>query len=200
MSLILFGLYSSDLNTVCLFPSFSFTVSVFTIVSLKEQVEATQNIDRSVEILIRLLCAVPGWNEKNVQVQQQVIEVTIYIASTASKFPKKCVVLCICIQDGAAGDPARDSDEAVGAAGDLVGAFALSAVGGLIPSWITKAGDVHDSVLHCTCFATSVTEDGSAVTTLAPRILLRRCCCGAGAEELNLLSQLMLSHCCCGIY
>ncbi|KAK1354224.1 hypothetical protein POM88_047480 [Heracleum sosnowskyi] len=73
-------------------------------------------------------------------------------------------------------------------------------VGGLIPSWITKAGDVHDSVLHCTCFATSVTEDGSAVTTLAPRILLRRCCCGAGAEELNLLSQLMLSHCCCGIY
>lgn len=29
------------------------------------------------------------------QVQQQVIEVVIHIASTASKFPKKCVVLCI---------------------------------------------------------------------------------------------------------
>lgn len=29
------------------------------------------------------------------QVQQQVIEVINYIASTATKFPKKCVVLCL---------------------------------------------------------------------------------------------------------
>lgn len=29
------------------------------------------------------------------QVQQQVIEVITYIASTATKFPKKCVVLCL---------------------------------------------------------------------------------------------------------
>lgn len=29
------------------------------------------------------------------QVQQQVIDVITYIASTASKYPKKCVVLCI---------------------------------------------------------------------------------------------------------
>ncbi|KAJ6724153.1 CYTOSKELETON-ASSOCIATED PROTEIN 5 [Salix viminalis] len=63
--------------------------------SLKEQVEGLQNLDQSVEILIRLLCAIPGWNEKNVQVQQQVIEVITYLASTASKFPKKCVVLCL---------------------------------------------------------------------------------------------------------
>lgn len=65
------------------------------ITSFKEQVEALQELDPSVEILIRLLCAVPGWSEKNVQVQQQVIEVVSHIASTASKFPKKCVVLCI---------------------------------------------------------------------------------------------------------
>ncbi|KAI3741132.1 hypothetical protein L1987_58799 [Smallanthus sonchifolius] len=65
------------------------------ITSLKEQVAALQELDQSVEILIRLLCAVPGWTEKNVQVQQQVIEVVNHIASTASKFPKKCVVLCI---------------------------------------------------------------------------------------------------------
>ncbi|XP_022036003.1 protein MOR1 [Helianthus annuus] len=65
------------------------------ITSVKEQVVALQELDRSVEILIRLLCAVPGWTEKNVQVQQQVIEVVSHIASTASKFPKKCVVLCI---------------------------------------------------------------------------------------------------------
>ncbi|KVH89565.1 hypothetical protein Ccrd_008447 [Cynara cardunculus var. scolymus] len=65
------------------------------ITSLKEQVEALQELNPSVEILIRLLCAVPGWSEKNVQVQQQVIEVVSNIASTASKFPKKCVVLCI---------------------------------------------------------------------------------------------------------
>ncbi|XP_047310498.1 protein MOR1 [Impatiens glandulifera] len=65
------------------------------IVSLKEQVEGIQEIDQLVEILVRLLCAVPGWTEKNVQVQQQVIEVITHIASTASKFPKKCVVLCI---------------------------------------------------------------------------------------------------------
>lgn len=63
--------------------------------SFKEQVEALQELDPSVEILVRLLCAVPGWSEKNIQVQQQVIEVITHIASTASKYPKKCVVLCI---------------------------------------------------------------------------------------------------------
>uniref|UniRef100_A0A6N2LDZ9 Protein MOR1 n=1 Tax=Salix viminalis TaxID=40686 RepID=A0A6N2LDZ9_SALVM len=63
--------------------------------SFKQQVEGLQNLDQSVEIMSRLLCAIPGWNEKNVQVQQQVIEVITYLASTASKFPKKCVVLCL---------------------------------------------------------------------------------------------------------
>ncbi|KAK1368575.1 Microtubule organization protein [Heracleum sosnowskyi] len=82
-------------ETISLLKSAVWKERLEAIVSLKEQVEAIQNIDSSVDILIRLLCAVPGWNEKNVQVQQQVIEVTIYIASTASKFPKKCVVLCI---------------------------------------------------------------------------------------------------------
>ncbi|KAK3018876.1 hypothetical protein RJ639_004441 [Escallonia herrerae] len=61
----------------------------------KEHLEALKDLDQSVEILVRLLCAVPGWNEKNVQVQQQVIDAITFIASTASKFPKKCVVLCI---------------------------------------------------------------------------------------------------------
>ncbi|KAM7525117.1 hypothetical protein LguiA_015019 [Lonicera macranthoides] len=65
------------------------------IASFREQVEAIENLDQSVEILIRLLCVVPGWNEKNVQVQQHVIDVITHIASTTSKFPKKCVVLCI---------------------------------------------------------------------------------------------------------
>ncbi|WCJ24432.1 ARM repeat superfamily protein [Euphorbia peplus] len=65
------------------------------ITSLKQQVEGLQDLDPSVEILIRLLCAIPGWNEKNVQVQQQMIEVITYLASTAKKFPKKCVVLCL---------------------------------------------------------------------------------------------------------
>ena len=37
--------------------------------SVKEQVERIQELDLSVEILIRLLCAVPGWSEKNVQVR-----------------------------------------------------------------------------------------------------------------------------------
>ncbi|KAJ4702810.1 protein MOR1 [Melia azedarach] len=63
--------------------------------SVKQQVEAVQDLDRSVEILIRLLSVLPGWSEKNVQVQQQLIEVISYIASTATKFPKKCVVLCL---------------------------------------------------------------------------------------------------------
>uniref|UniRef100_A0A7N1A6B8 TOG domain-containing protein n=1 Tax=Kalanchoe fedtschenkoi TaxID=63787 RepID=A0A7N1A6B8_KALFE len=53
------------------------------------------NLGQSVEILIRLVCLVPGWGEKNVQVQQQVIEVVTHIASSASNFPKKCVVLCL---------------------------------------------------------------------------------------------------------
>ncbi|KAI9124426.1 hypothetical protein K1719_004348 [Acacia pycnantha] len=63
--------------------------------SLKQQVEGLQDLGRSVEILIRLLSCLPGWGEKNVQVQQQVIEVITYIASKATKFPKKCVVLCL---------------------------------------------------------------------------------------------------------
>lgn len=102
-----------------------FQLFVAAIVSFKEQVEALTNLDPSVEILIRLLCVVPGWNEKNVQVwnclihncncsivgyldtfahplqdvyeqvQQQLIEIITHIASKASRFPKKCVVLCL---------------------------------------------------------------------------------------------------------
>uniref|UniRef100_A0A8R7PUH3 VHS domain-containing protein n=1 Tax=Triticum urartu TaxID=4572 RepID=A0A8R7PUH3_TRIUA len=62
---------------------------------LKQDVENLTELDKSAELLVRLLCAVPGWNEKNVQVQQQVIEVITYIASTVKKFPKRCVVLCL---------------------------------------------------------------------------------------------------------
>ncbi|XP_042752685.1 protein MOR1 [Lactuca sativa] len=63
--------------------------------SFKQEVEALQQLDKSVEILIRLLCVVPGWSDKHIKVQQLVIEVVNHIASTASKFSKKCVVLCI---------------------------------------------------------------------------------------------------------
>lgn len=58
---------------LCLF-LFSLTVdnisllSYAAISSFKEQVEALKELDPSVEILVRLLCAVPGWSEKNVQV------------------------------------------------------------------------------------------------------------------------------------
>ncbi|XP_068640507.1 protein MOR1-like isoform X2 [Aristolochia californica] len=65
------------------------------IVMLKEEVEGLETIDQNVEILIRFLCIVPGWGEKNVQVQQQVIEVITHIASSSKKFPKRCVVLCL---------------------------------------------------------------------------------------------------------
>lgn len=41
---------------------------VAAISSLKQQVEAVQNLDQSVEILVRLVCMLPGWSEKNVQV------------------------------------------------------------------------------------------------------------------------------------
>lgn len=40
---------------------------VAAISSVKQQVEAVQDLDRSVEILIRLLSVLPGWSEKNVQ-------------------------------------------------------------------------------------------------------------------------------------
>ncbi|GKE37669.1 hypothetical protein Tco_1461074, partial [Tanacetum coccineum] len=46
------------------------------ITSLKEQVRALQELD------------ILGWSGKNVQVQQQVIDVISHIASTATKFPK----------------------------------------------------------------------------------------------------------------
>ncbi|PWA40596.1 protein MOR1 [Artemisia annua] len=64
------------------------------ITSLKEQVIALQEFDHSVEILICVLCTIPCWSEKNVQVQQ-VIEVLGHIASIATKFPNKCVILFI---------------------------------------------------------------------------------------------------------
>ena len=35
---------------------------------LKQEIENIQDLDQSAEILIRFLCAVPGWSEKNVQV------------------------------------------------------------------------------------------------------------------------------------
>lgn len=63
--------------------------------SLKETVEGLSDLDKHAEILVRLVCALPGWSEKNVQVQQKVLEVVTHIASTVSKFPKRCVVLCI---------------------------------------------------------------------------------------------------------
>ncbi|KAF6163136.1 hypothetical protein GIB67_025000 [Kingdonia uniflora] len=65
------------------------------IVLLKQEVEGLQDLDQSAELLIRLLCAVPGWGEKNVQVQQQVVEVIGHIASSVKRFPKRCVVLCL---------------------------------------------------------------------------------------------------------
>nr|GLL43907.1 protein mor1 [Ipomoea trifida] len=65
------------------------------IVSFKEQVKALPQLDKSAEILIGFLSAVPGWTETNVQVQQQVIDVITYIASKASKLPEICVVLCL---------------------------------------------------------------------------------------------------------
>ncbi|GAV88428.1 HEAT domain-containing protein/CLASP_N domain-containing protein [Cephalotus follicularis] len=82
-------------DTISLLKSAVWKERLEAISSLKQQVEGVQDLDKSVEILIRLLCAVPGWSEKNVQVQQQVIEVITYLASTATKFPKKCVVLCL---------------------------------------------------------------------------------------------------------
>lgn len=47
------------------------------IVSFKEQVEALQELDPSVEILVRLLSAVPGWNEKNVQVYFSLVFISV---------------------------------------------------------------------------------------------------------------------------
>ncbi|VFQ78444.1 unnamed protein product [Cuscuta campestris] len=82
-------------DTISMLKSAVWKERVEAIVSFKEQVEALKELDPSVEILIRLLSSVPGWNEKNVQVQQHVIDVISHIASTASKFPKKCVVLCL---------------------------------------------------------------------------------------------------------
>ncbi|KAK7279605.1 hypothetical protein RJT34_24658 [Clitoria ternatea] len=82
-------------DTITLLKSSVWKERLEAISSLKEQVEGLLELNNSVEILIRLLCTLPGWGEKNVQVQQQVIEVVNHIASTAQKFPKKCVVLCL---------------------------------------------------------------------------------------------------------
>ncbi|KAJ7532598.1 hypothetical protein O6H91_13G011700 [Diphasiastrum complanatum] len=64
-------------------------------ISLKETVEGLTELDAHAEIFVRLLSTLPGWNEKNVQVQQKVIEVIAHIAQTSRKFSKRCVVLCL---------------------------------------------------------------------------------------------------------
>jgi cytoskeleton-associated protein 5 len=65
------------------------------ITSLKDTVEGLKTLDQHAELLIRLLCVLPGWNEKNIQVQQKAIEAVILIAQNATRFSKKCVVLCL---------------------------------------------------------------------------------------------------------
>ncbi|XP_047149304.1 protein MOR1 [Vigna umbellata] len=82
-------------DTIALLKSAVWKERLEAISSLKQQVESLQDLNQSAEILIRLLCTLPGWGEKNVQVQQQVIEVVNHIGSTAAKFPKKCAVLCL---------------------------------------------------------------------------------------------------------
>lgn len=64
-------------------------------VSLKETVEAMGDVDSHTELLVRLLSALPGWAEKNIQVQQKVIEVVADLAQRSPTFSKRCVVLCI---------------------------------------------------------------------------------------------------------
>ena len=68
---------------------------VAAISSMKEQVEGLQNRNQSVEILIRLLCAIPGWNEKNVQVFK-----CFYVSLFSSSYEQiiikiKCVMVII---------------------------------------------------------------------------------------------------------
>ncbi|VFQ82754.1 unnamed protein product [Cuscuta campestris] len=82
-------------DTISMLKSASWKERVEAILSFKGQVMALQELDPSVEILIRFLSVVPGWNEKNVQVQQHIIDVISHISSTTSKFPKKCVILCL---------------------------------------------------------------------------------------------------------
>lgn len=64
-------------------------------VSFKEIVENLEGVDKHTEILVRLLSVLPGWAEKNVQVQQKVIEVVSDLAERSPSFSKRCVVLCI---------------------------------------------------------------------------------------------------------
>eukprot|EP00249_Psilotum_nudum_P025077 c29367_g1_i8 orf=372-4385(+) len=64
-------------------------------VSLKETVEGLTDVNSHTELLVRLLSALPGWAEKNVQVQQKVVEVITDLAQRSSAFSKRCVVLCI---------------------------------------------------------------------------------------------------------
>ncbi|XP_024396661.1 protein MOR1 [Physcomitrium patens] len=65
------------------------------ITALRDTVEGLKALDQYAELLIRLLCILPGWNEKNIQVQQKAIEAVILIATNATRFSKKCVVLCL---------------------------------------------------------------------------------------------------------
>lgn len=60
----MFPLLSMDVAIESSFCNLTFLAAIS---SFKRQVEALSDLQQWIELLIRLLCAVPGWSEKNVQ-------------------------------------------------------------------------------------------------------------------------------------
>ncbi|CAM6101171.1 unnamed protein product [Calypogeia fissa] len=65
------------------------------ILNLQTKVETLENLDSLVLMLVRFLSVLPGWAEKNVQVQQKMMEIIANMSEKSPSFSKRCVVLCL---------------------------------------------------------------------------------------------------------
>lgn len=63
--------------------------------NLQRKLEEATDLDPLTETLVRFLSILPGWAEKNVQVQQKSMEIISFTAEKSNHFSKRCVVLCL---------------------------------------------------------------------------------------------------------
>ncbi|KAL2612993.1 hypothetical protein R1flu_024685 [Riccia fluitans] len=63
--------------------------------TLQKKVEEVPELDPLTESIVRFLAVLPGWGEKNFQVNQRCIDLLSFLAEKSGRFSKRCVVICL---------------------------------------------------------------------------------------------------------
>ncbi|KAL3680081.1 hypothetical protein R1sor_023037 [Riccia sorocarpa] len=63
--------------------------------TLQKKVEELAELDSLTETIVRFLAVLPGWGEKNFQVNQRCIDLLSFLAEKSGRFSKRCVVICL---------------------------------------------------------------------------------------------------------